>query len=76
VLGLALSLFTPRLLWWESLMGIILGGGIFYLIAAGYALVRHKEGLGGGDIKLLGMIGAFIGWRESHLPSWCPRFRA
>lgn len=63
VLGLALSLFTPRLLWWESLMGIILGGGVFYLIAAGYALVRHKEGLGGGDIKLLGMIGAFIGWK-------------
>ncbi len=63
VLGLALSLFTPRLLWWESLTGIILGGGIFYLIAAGYALVRHKEGLGGGDIKLLGMIGAFLGWK-------------
>ena len=44
-------------------MGIILGGGIFYLIAAVYAFVRHKEGLGGGDIKLLGMIGAFIGWK-------------
>jgi leader peptidase (prepilin peptidase)/N-methyltransferase len=63
VLGLALSFFTPRLSWRESLMGIILGAGIFYLIAAGYALVRHKEGLGGGDIKLLGMIGAFIGWK-------------
>lgn len=63
VLGLALSFFTPRLFWWESLLGIIVGGGIFYLIAAGYALVRHKEGLGGGDIKLLGMIGAFIGWK-------------
>jgi leader peptidase (prepilin peptidase)/N-methyltransferase len=62
-LGLALSFFTPRLSWWESLMGIILGAGIFYLIAAAYALVRHKEGLGGGDIKLLGMIGAFIGWK-------------
>ncbi len=54
VLGFALSFFTPRLLWWESLLGIIAGGGFFYLIAAGYALVRHKEGLGGGDIKLLG----------------------
>ncbi|SPF36662.1 Type 4 prepilin-like proteins leader peptide-processing enzyme [Syntrophobacter sp. SbD1] len=63
VAGFALSFFTPRLLWWESLLGIILGGGIFYLIAAGFALVRHKEGLGGGDIKLLAMIGAFIGWK-------------
>jgi leader peptidase (prepilin peptidase)/N-methyltransferase len=77
VLGLALSFYTPRSLlyllppplplWWHnplgSLLGIILGGGIFYLIAAGYALVRRKEGLGGGDIKLLGMIGAFIGWK-------------
>jgi leader peptidase (prepilin peptidase)/N-methyltransferase len=72
-LGLAISLLTPwlplsphspaLLSWWESLLGILVGGGIFYLIAAGYALVRRKEGLGGGDIKLLGMIGAFIGWK-------------
>jgi len=62
-LGLVFSFFTPRLSWWESLLGIILGGGIFYLIAEGYALLRRKEGLGGGDIKLLGMIGAFIGWQ-------------
>jgi len=63
VLGLALSFFTPRLLWWQSLLGIIAGGGIFYLIATGFAFLRHKEGLGGGDIKLLAMIGAFIGWK-------------
>lgn len=62
-LGFVLSFLTPRLSWSDSLLGILLGGGIFYLIAAGYALVRRKEGLGGGDIKLLAMIGAFIGWR-------------
>jgi leader peptidase (prepilin peptidase)/N-methyltransferase len=62
VLGFGLSFFTPRLTWLDSLLGIILGGGIFYAIATGYALIRHKDGLGGGDIKLLGMIGAFIGW--------------
>jgi leader peptidase (prepilin peptidase)/N-methyltransferase len=60
-LGFALSFFTPRLLWWESLLGILAGGGFFYAIASAYAHLRHKEGLGGGDIKLLGMIGAFIG---------------
>jgi len=62
VLGFAFSFFTPRLTWTDSLLGIFLGGGLLYLIAAGYSLVRRKEGMGGGDIKLLGMIGAFIGW--------------
>ncbi|MFZ2446075.1 MAG: prepilin peptidase [Syntrophobacteraceae bacterium] len=63
VLGFAFSLFTPRLSWTESLLGIFLGGGLLYLVATGYALVRKKEGMGGGDIKLLGMIGAFVGWQ-------------
>ena len=62
VLGFSFSFFTPRLSWLDSLLGILLGGGIFYLIAVGYALIRHTEGLGGGDIKLLAMIGAFMGW--------------
>jgi leader peptidase (prepilin peptidase)/N-methyltransferase len=61
--GFIFSFLTPRLSWSDSLFGILLGGGIFYLIAAGYSLIRRKEGLGGGDIKLLAMIGAFIGWR-------------
>ena len=63
VLGLGFSFFTPRLSWWQSLVGIAIGGGIFYLIAEGFSRVRHKDGLGGGDIKLLAMIGAFLGWK-------------
>ncbi len=62
VVGLICSFFTPRLSWVDSLLGIFLGGGLLYLIATLYTLVRRKEGMGGGDIKLLGMIGAFIGW--------------
>ena len=62
-LGLAFSFFTPRLSFWQSLTGIAIGGGIFYLIAVTFSLVRRKEGLGGGDIKLLAMIGAFLGWQ-------------
>jgi len=61
VVGLALSFFTPRLTWLDSLLGVLVGGGIFYLIAIGYQYLRHQEGLGGGDIKLLGTIGAFVG---------------
>jgi leader peptidase (prepilin peptidase) / N-methyltransferase len=60
--GFALSFFTPRLSWLDSLLGIVLGGGFFFLIAIGYQYLRHKDGLGGGDIKLLAMIGAFLGW--------------
>ncbi len=63
ILGLIFSFFTPRLTWADSLIGILLGGGLLYLIAVLYGIVRHKEGLGGGDIKLLGMIGAFLGWQ-------------
>ncbi|MGA7876355.1 MAG: prepilin peptidase [Desulfoferrobacter sp.] len=60
--GLICSFFTPAISWVDSLLGILLGGGFFYLIAVGYHYFRHQEGLGGGDIKLLAMIGAFTGW--------------
>ncbi len=61
--GFLLSFFTPRLSWGGSLVGILAGGGVLYLVAASYSLIRKKEGMGGGDIKLLGMIGAFVGWQ-------------
>jgi leader peptidase (prepilin peptidase)/N-methyltransferase len=40
------------------------GGGILYAIAATYYLLTKREGMGGGDIKLLAMIGAFLGWQS------------
>jgi len=49
---------------WESLLGILAGGGFLYLIAVGYELLTKREGMGGGDIKLLAMIGAFLGWKS------------
>ena len=47
----------------ESLLGIVIGGGILYVIAEVYYRVRREEGLGMGDVKMLAMIGAFVGWR-------------
>jgi leader peptidase (prepilin peptidase)/N-methyltransferase len=47
----------------ESLIGILSGGGSLFLVAWGYQLLTRREGMGGGDIKLLAMIGAFLGWK-------------
>ncbi len=46
-----------------SLAGILLGAGVLYGIAAVYYAVRKEEGMGMGDVKMLAMIGAFLGWR-------------
>lgn len=61
-LGFLLSFFTPRLSWTDSLLGIVLGGGVLYAIGTLYGMIRRKEVMGGGDVLLLGMIGAFLGW--------------
>ena len=60
--GFIFSLLLPvRVTWTDSLAGIVIGGGLLFLIAEVYSRLRHKEGMGMGDVKLLGMIGAFIG---------------
>jgi leader peptidase (prepilin peptidase) / N-methyltransferase len=62
----------------NSLLGIIVGGGIIYLTAKIFDLVYFKmlkkppidgetESMGGGDVKLLAMIGAFLGWQAAVL---------
>jgi len=48
----------------ESLIGVLVGGGILYVIAVGYEWITKREGMGGGDIKLLAMLGAFFGWKS------------
>lgn len=63
VVGILCSFLLPWVSWSDSLLGILLGGGSLYLVAAGYSLLSGKEGMGGGDIKLLAMIGAFLGWK-------------
>ncbi len=57
------SFLTPAVTYQESLLGILAGGGSLFLVAWGYTLMTKKEGMGGGDIKLLAMIGALLGWR-------------
>lgn len=62
VIGFVLSWLTGAPGWYSSLIGLLLGGGLLWLVAQGYELLARKEGMGGGDIKLLAMIGAFLGW--------------
>jgi len=57
------ALFIPDMGYKNSLFGILLGGGSLLLIAEAYSLITRQEGMGGGDIKLLAMIGALIGWK-------------
>jgi leader peptidase (prepilin peptidase)/N-methyltransferase len=47
----------------DSLLGLLAGGGSLYIVGLAYYLLKKKEGMGGGDIKLLAMIGALLGWK-------------
>lgn len=63
LLGFACSLLVDWVTWQQSLIGILAGGGSLYLVAKGYLLLTGKMGMGGGDIKLLAMIGSLTGWQ-------------
>ena len=50
--------------WSSALVGAAAGGGGLFVLAEAYFRVRHEEGLGLGDVKMLAMIGAFLGWPQ------------
>lgn len=58
------AVFICRIHWLEALLGLLIGGGVLFTIAVLYELIAKREGMGGGDIKLLAMIGAFFGWKS------------
>ena len=64
IVGFIFSLVSDTITWQSSIIGILLGGGVLYSVAFLYALVRKIDGMGGGDIKLLAMIGAWLGWQS------------
>lgn len=64
LLGFCLAFLNPVLYWFDSALGIVMGGGIFYLVALCYYLLTKRQGMGGGDIKFMAMIGAFLGWQS------------
>lgn len=67
IAGWAASFVLGTVTWLDSLIGIVAGGGALFLVAVIYERITGREGMGGGDIKLLAMIGAWMGWRHLHL---------
>ncbi len=57
------SFALPSVTWKDALLGILIGGGSLYIVAWTYMAVTKREGMGGGDIKLLAMMGGLIGWQ-------------
>ncbi|MCM8781375.1 MAG: prepilin peptidase [Candidatus Omnitrophica bacterium] len=86
VVGFHLNLFRSLLFskqhnlgpWFDSLLGILVGGGIIYLTGLIFDVIYFRllkrppiqgqtSSMGGGDVKLLAMVGAFLGWRYALL---------
>ena len=63
ILGLVGAVINPDRHVADALVGILAGGGFLWAVAFIYEAIKHQEGMGGGDIKLLGWIGAVLGWR-------------
>ncbi len=67
VVGLVLSFFVPYLSLVDSALGVVVAGGIILLIGVIGSAFFKQEAMGGGDVKLAAMLGAFLGWRYALL---------
>ncbi len=56
VIGLGSALFLPQITFMDALLGAVIGSGLFLLIA-----ILTRGGMGGGDIKMMAFVGAFLG---------------
>ena len=59
--------YETLLPWVGSVLGALIGGGILLVVGFAYQLVRRRAGLGMGDVKMMAMVGAFLGWRSALL---------
>ncbi len=61
-LGFGASFLIPHP-WYDSLIGLLVGGGMIWIVGYLGELAFKKEAMGGGDVKLMAMVGAFLGWK-------------
>ena len=64
VIGLVGAFLNPERSFFDAGIGFLIGGGFLFFVSYLYFVLRKIEGLGGGDIKLLGWIGAMLGWQS------------
>jgi leader peptidase (prepilin peptidase) / N-methyltransferase len=63
IIGFLISCLNPEMGWLESLLGILVGAGGLFFISKFYEILRKRQGMGMGDVKYLGFIGAVLGWK-------------
>lgn len=63
IAGIGASFLLPTISWTDSMLGILAGGGFLFIIAITYKWLTNRDGMGGGDIKLLAMAGAWLGFK-------------
>lgn len=67
LVGIGVTFFTKYPDWITALkfsgLGILIGGGSLLLLAEIVSRLKKTEAMGGGDIKLAAMLGAFLGWK-------------
>lgn len=71
-IGAGLNSLFPSINFWPiSFLHSLIGGGVGFsillLFLYGYMLITNREGMGGGDLKLLAMIGVYLGWEKTLL---------
>lgn len=77
VLGLAAQRWLPwRGSFLDHLGGALVGAGILLAVYGAWYLLRRAEGLGLGDVKMMAMVGAFLGWRGALLTFMIGTFAA
>ena len=72
LIGLLFAFLAGRLV--DGAIGAAVGAGILWALGAAYYALRKVEGMGGGDVKLAAMLGAFLGWKGMLLTLFAASF--